>query len=326
MERKNITRALKYTLSVILAAVFVWLAFRKVDWAAFLGGLQQTRWGFVVLFFAAALTALLFRTLRWKAILGALDKSIRPVTVWDANNVGNLANVVLPGSGELVRCGYVTSPKARYDKVLGTVILERVWDILAIACLLAGALIGGRDRLEGFFRENFWEPLRGAPGLSLWWIAALSVALVALCIWAVYHFRSGNRICGKIAGAVSGILKGFASFGRMEHKWLFALYTALIWLMYVCMGWSILKAMPDLSGLGFTDALLISAVGNIASVIPVPGGIGAYHYLVALTLSSLYGAGWDCGILYATLNHELHTVLIIALGVLSYFAMQMRKK
>ena len=57
--------------------------------------------------------------------------------------------------------------------------------------------------------------------------------------------------------------------------------------MYLLMCYSILKAVPALSGLGLEDALFFTAVGNIASVIPVPGGIGAYHYLVALSVSTL---------------------------------------
>lgn len=86
------------------------------------------------------------------------------------------------------------------------------------------------------------------------------------------------------------------------------------------------KAVPNLSHLGFADAIFVSAIGNIASVIPVPGGIGAYHYLAALCLQSIYGTPWDIGILFATLNHELHAVLVAVLGALSYASATIRKK
>ena len=96
--------------------------------------------------------------------------------------------------------------------------------------------------------------------------------------------------------------------------------------MYVLMSWAGLKALPMLDSLTIADALFISAVGNIASVIPVPGGIGAYHYLIALTLQSLYGATWDTGILYATLCHETHAILIIVLGISSYIRITLAKR
>lgn len=322
MESKA-PKAIKYTLSFLLAAVFIWFAFRKVDWRAFLDGLAQTRWIWVPLFFAASVGALIFRALRWKMLLKPLDPEIRTSLLWDASNVGNLANSVLPGTGEFVRCGYVCG-HCGYDKALGTAVMERLWDFLAIGLLFILALLLGRERFGAFFQEHILQPLAGS-GASLWWIAVLAIVLIAGTILAVYKFKDRNRICGKISGIVSGLWHGMGSISRMERKWAFALCTAGIWTMYVLMCWCILKAVPALSGLGMTDALFISAVGNIASVIPVPGGMGAYHYLIALTLSSIYGASWDTGILFATLNHELHLLLVIVLGAASYICVSIKR-
>ena len=96
--------------------------------------------------------------------------------------------------------------------------------------------------------------------------------------------------------------------------------------MYMLMCYFVFRAVPALSHLTLLDALFISSVGNIASVIPVPGGIGAYHYLVALALQSLYGASWETGILAATLNHELHAIIILLVGALSYAGLTVRRK
>ena len=112
----------------------------------------------------------------------------------------------------------------------------------------------------------------------------------------------------------------------MERKGLFLLYTFGIWLMYLLMCFCILKALPELSHLGLEDALFFTAVGNIAAVIPLPGGIGAYHYLVALSVSSLYGGSWETGLLFATLQHELHSVLLLVLGVFSYAGLTLRSR
>lgn len=322
---KKAKSAVKYTLSFLLAAVFIWFAFRKVDWQAFLSGLTQTRWIWVPAFFAASVGALMFRALRWKLLLRPLDPDARALRLWDANNVGNIANAVLPGTGEFVRCGYV-SGKAGYDKVLGTAVMERLWDFLAVGLLFVLALLLGKDRFGTFFQEQIVQPLAGRSEISLWWVALLLVAAMAAALWAVFRFKERSRLCGKVAGIVSGLWNGMGSISRMEHKWAFALCTAAIWTMYVLMSWCILKAVPALEGLGFVDALFISAVGNIASVIPVPGGMGAYHYLVALTLSSIYGASWDTGVLFATLNHELHLLLVIVLGAISYGVLTVKKK
>lgn len=321
--KKNI---LKYAVSFILAGVLVFFAFRGVDWSAFWGGLGRTRLFWLGMFVVFSLLALVFREERWRAIIKPIDAEAARLDIWDATNVGNLVNVVLPGAGEFVRCGYITRRKMTYDKALGTIVCERVCDFVAIAMLFAIALVTGWGKFGDFFMEQIWLPLTGRLGFSLWWLFAGVLLVVAALIWCIFHWSGSNKICGKIAGWIRGLGAGFASITKMKHKWLFLLYTVLIWTMYVLMSWAGFKALPPLSGLGISDALFISAVGNIASVIPVPGGIGAYHYLVKTTLETLFGAPENMGLVYAVLCHESHAILIIILGVISYIRLTLRKK
>lgn len=308
---------IKYVLSAALAGVLLWLALRSVDWKAFLEGLRQTRWVYLLPFLAASVGALAFRALRWRLLLRSSGFKTSWLLAWDANNVGNLANIALPGSGEFLRSGYV-SGKDGYGRVLGTVLMERVWDFLAIALMTVLALVLDRHKFGPFFAEQVWAPLSGKTDFPLWWVAVLLVALLALFFRAVFHFRSRNRLAGKIADGLASVGRGFSSFLQMRQKGLFLFYTVGIWMMYLLMCLFILRAIPELAGLSLTDALFFTCVGNLASVIPVPGGIGAYHYLMALSVSTLYGMSWETGILFATLQHELHAVLVLILGILSY--------
>jgi len=324
MKRKA-ADIIKYVLSLALAVFLVWYAFRSVDWKAFGEGLKMTRWIYLIPFFVASIGALVFRAFRWRALLRSSGHPVSYLTVWDANNVGNLANVAIPGAGELLRCGYVTG-KSGYGNVFGTVVMERVWDILAIILMIAAALFLDRGKFGPFFHDQVWTPLSNSLNFSLWWLLVLLVVLIALFIWAVFHFRSKSRFFQKIADAFSSVATGFASFRQMKRKWLFLLYTVGIWTMYLLMCYSILKAVPELASLGLEDALFFTAVGNLASVIPVPGGIGAYHYLVAVSASTIFGATWETGLLFATLQHELHAILVLLLGALSYIGLSVRKK
>ena len=324
--KKKAANIIKYTLTTALAVVLVWFAFRGVDWKAFWAGLQQTRWIWIVLYFVAAILALVFREERWSALMRPLDPEIRRLSVWDAINVGNLVNVVLPGAGEFVRCGYVTSKRMGYDKTLGTLVCERLCDVVAVIVLIILSLVLKQESFGPFFAENVWAPLSGRLGGSLVWLLVAVAALLVVFFWAVFRFRGRIRFFGRIADSLQGLGTGLASIGRMKRRWTFLLSTVGIWAMYVLMMWCTIRALPMLDTLGLVDALFLSAVGNLASVIPVPGGIGAYHYLVALSLQSLYGASWDTGILTATLGHEAHAILIIFLGVISYIRFSLRKK
>lgn len=339
-------KILKIALSFALAGVFVFFAFRGIDWASFAQDIRQTRWIWVLAFCVVSVGALIFRMLRWQALLrplhsgadaaesgsggsaaGAADGAggkVSALRVWDANNVGNIVNVVIPGSGEFVRCGYMTSGRASYDKVLGTVVTERICDVLAIVLLMAIAILCGSEQMKQFFRTNIAGAAAGQ--LSLLWVLAGVLLLLAAGIWALWHFRERNAFCGKIADKLKGFAGGMTSFVRMRKKWLFIIYTIGIWTMYVLMSYSIIKAMPELSHLGAADALFLCAIGNFASVIPVPGGIGAYHYLVALSLSGIYGVSWETGLLNATLNHELHAILILLLGAVSYISLTLQNR
>jgi uncharacterized protein (TIRG00374 family) len=323
---KKAANIVKYTLSTILAGVLVWFAFRGVDWKAFWEGLQQTRWGWVALYFAAAVLALVFRTERWYALIKPLDPQVRRLPVWDALNVGNLVSVVLPGAGELVRCGYVSSRRMSFDRSLGTIVYERVFDVLAVAVILVAALALKWDTFAPFFAQNIWGPFYARLGGSAVWILVGIALLIVGFFAAVYFLRNRVRFFRRIADTLKGLATGFASVAKMESKWAFLLSTVGIWAMYIAMMWCTIRALPQLDVLGTIDAVFLSAVGNIASVIPVPGGIGAYHYLVALSVESLYGASWETGILLATLGHEAHAILIIVLGVISYVNLSLRKR
>lgn len=339
-------KILKIALSFALAGVFVFFAFRGIDWASFAQDIRQTRWIWVLAFCVVSVGALIFRMLRWQALLRPLHSGadaaesgsggsaadgadgaggkVSALRVWDANNVGNIVNVVIPGSGEFVRCGYMTGGRASYDKVLGTVVTERICDVLAIVLLMAIAILCGSEQMKQFFRNNIAGAAAGQ--LSLLWVLAGVLLLLAAGVWALWHFRERNAFCGKIADKLKGFAGGMTSFVRMRKKWLFIIYTIGIWTMYVLMSYSIIKAMPELSHLGAADALFLCAIGNFASVIPVPGGIGAYHYLVALSLSGIYGVSWETGLLNATLNHELHAILILLLGAVSYVSLTLQNR
>lgn len=321
---KKFWNVAKYVLSLALAVLLVWLVVRKIDWKSFLEGLRNTRWVYMLGFTAAAVFALVFRALRWNQLLKPLDGATSFMDCWDANNIGNLGSLVIPGSCEPIRAGLITSKKLPFQTVFGTMIMERAWDFLYIFLTIVIALVLKLDTFGGFVSDNIIKPI--VSSTAVWLILTAAVILVAAFIWACFRYRTKVRFFDRIATLIEGVVQGFRSFGKMKNKLPYIIYTTMIWVMYMFMCYFCLKAIPELSGLDVADALFLSAIGNVASVIPVPGGIGAYHYLVMLCISSLYGFSNETGLLFATLNHEGHAVIILALGIISYLARMIRKK
>lgn len=321
---------MKYAVSASLAFVLLYFSFRDVEWADFMEGLKSCRWEFILLSMAAGSFAFWLRAVRWRKLLLPIDSSITRITAFNGINIGNISNFVFPRIGEFIRCGVITrrsepvSPddpehkKASYDKVLGTVVLERSWELLVMLLLLAVVVVGGFNRFGGFFVEQIWTPMAQRLDFSIWWIVAvLTLAGVAGCL-ALWRYRDTNPVFSKVWGIFRGILQGFASCMKMDRKWMFFAYTAFIWMTYWLMAASTVWAAPFLSDLDLIDALFLSLVGGLGFAVPVPGGIGAFHFIISLALSGIYGIPAELGIIYATLSHTSQAITQIFFGAGSY--------
>lgn len=319
---KKISQAIKYILSIAVAAVLLYFSFREVRWEDFIEGLRTCRWEFIALSMVAGVAAFWFRGQRWRQLLLPIDPSTRRITTFNAVNIGYIANFVFPRIGEFVRCGVVTRRStgklASYDKVLGTVVLERGWDMLSMLILLAVLLAARWEKFGGFFMKEMWEPLSARISFSLWWIVIPLVAICAGSIYAVWKLREKNGICAKIWHLCTGLAQGFSSCFRMEGKWKFFLSTAVIWGLYWLMAASTMWAIPVLDGLNMIDALFLSLAGSLGWLVPVPGGFGAFHFVVSMALQAIYGIPFEVGIIFATLSHESQAVTMALFGGASY--------
>ena len=324
--KDNIKKTLKYAASAALAILLLWVSFREVEWTEFWQQLKACRWEFIILSMASGSFAFWLRAIRWRQLLLPIDSTISRTTAFNGVNIGNISNFLFPRIGEFIRCGVITRrSKATYDKVLGTVVLERSWELLVMLLLLAVVVLGGFDRFGGFFMDQIWAPMSERLDFSIWWIVALLAVAGAAALWALWRFRDSNAFCSKVWGIFRGILQGFSSCLRMDRKWLFFAYTAFIWCTYWLMAASIMWAAPFLDGLGLIDALFLSLVGGLGFAVPVPGGIGAFHFIISLALSAVYGIPMEMGIIYATLSHTSQAITQILFGLGSYTCESLKK-
>ena len=335
--KTSIKKILKYTASAALAVLLLWVSFREVEWSGFMEGLKSCRWEFIVISMVAGSFAFWLRAIRWRLLLLPIDDSISRLTTFNGVNIGNISNFIFPRIGEFIRCGVITRrsapvdpahpehKKASYDKVLGTVVLERGWELLVMLMILGVVVVGGFSRFGGFFVEQILEPMAQKFNFSVWWLVAILISAALAAAWLIWHFRERNALCSKVWGIIRGLMQGFSSCLRMERKWLFFAYTACIWGMYWLMAASTMWAAPFLDHLDLIDALFLSLVGGLGFAVPVPGGIGAFHFIISLALSAVYGVSPEMGIIYATLSHTSQAITQIFFGLTSYASESLRK-
>lgn len=315
---ERLKKIFRYILSASLAVVLLWFSFRDVEWADFWESLKACRWEFIVLSMLAGTFAFFLRALRWRQLLLPIDPETSLITTFNGVNIGNISNFVFPRIGEFVRCGVITRrTTVTYDKVLGTVVLERGWELLVMLMMLAVVVIAGFRRFGTFFIDQIWMPM--SQKFNMWWVMTIVLALTAGMLYLIWRYRESNAFCGKVWGIFRGLAQGFSSCLRMERKWMFFAYTAFIWLTYWFMSACTVWAAPFLSGLDLVDALFLSLAGGLGFAVPVPGGIGAFHFIISLALSTIYGVPMETGIIYATISHTSQAITQIFCGLCSYF-------
>lgn len=305
----------KWSLSVLAAAVLLWFTFRGVKWSDFVSLLGKCRWAMVALSMLAGAVAMILRALRWRLLLLQTDARASRLKCIDGVNIGKLADFVFPHLGEIVRCGYVTSPRLKFDMALGTVVMERAWDLLVLVLLCGCTLALKWGQFGDFVTQKILAPSAG--GLHRWLVWGVLGAL-ALIVLLVAFVPAVRRF-------FAGIWQGIKSCLRMRRKWEFLAYTVALWGMYLMMSLLVIWALPMDYGLGVADALFVMLVGSVAGIVPVPGGFGAFHYMVALALSTVYGIPFDTGIVFATLSHESQAVTMALCGAVSYVIETVRR-
>jgi uncharacterized protein (TIRG00374 family) len=333
----KVKKILKYVLSFALAGGLIAYSCSKVDWSSFAKAMESCNWAYILLALLAGFVAMYFRALRWRLTIKPIAPSIKRMTAFHGVNIGNLSNMAVPYSGELVRCGVITSGTgAPYDQVLGTVALDRVWDLVSMFAtfLLILLLGGGRfgEFIAGWVRDSF-----NASFLLI--IAVLLVAGGAFVAAVALLRKRDNgigRLCARIYKLLLGMWQGFGSCIRMKGKWLFVFYTIVIWGMYWLQSVCTINALGGVfSGLGLTDALCLTLIGSLASVLPAPGGFGTFHAIIQFALSSVYFQGImaidkvaadSYGMTYAIMAHETQAVGFIILGVFSLILLSVNKK
>jgi Predicted integral membrane protein len=309
---------MKYILLLGVAGVLLWFSFRGVSWSEFKEGLLATDYRWIVLSMVIGILAFWLRALRWRLILLPLDASVKRIDTWNGVNIGYLTNFAVPRAGELARCGVITAKrKMPFETVAGTVVLERSIDIVTLLIASLLIFIFQWDRFGSFINREIISSLGARFSGSLIWVAMAIASAFVIFFYIVYKYRQSNPLFIKISKIAKGVISGIVSGFRMPQKWLFLFYTLAVWVCYWLMSYTTILAFPAVFGFDMSDALFLAVIGSFGWVIPVQGGIGAYHFIISLALTSIYGISQTTGMVFATISHESQALTMVICGVIA---------
>ena len=308
-------------ISIAVGALFVWLAVRGVNWAEVLDAFSRVNPLILVAYFLVACAIEALRIVRWGILLKPLGR-VPALRLFTAGAVGFMALMLLPlRLGEFARPILVAERgKIRISAALATVVVERVFDALAMTSLLVVLLF--------FLQDRILVPVQ----LQTWSYVILAVFLLLLGFLALAYRRQeatvawfrrllgrmSQRVADRLASVLHSFIDGLKALLNARLLLGFLLMTVVYWVVSGAGMIYLFGAFDELSHLGWVEGFTVLAVLCVGLIIPAgPGMIGNFHYFVKLGLSLFVAeaALGSVGVAYAIVIHGIQLGQQVLVGI-----------
>lgn len=319
MSKKNLIR---WGFIFILTVVFVYFFAKNIDWNKFLAGLTRVNpWLFGLLVILAPMH-LVTRSLRWHFLIKPEKAHPRFYNLFAANAVGFTVSLLLPGRlGEIAKPLYLAQKEnIRKGFALGTVVVERIFDMLTMCTLLGLFLI-----IRPFFSSASLS--EGAlKSLRFWGFVGVAFALSLLAVVLGLHFFRDKTVRfinfflkplpakwrAKIDSLMEEFIEGLEFFHNLRDLLTIIALSFVVWLGFVTYYWIFMHAY----GVAAPYYLVIPYVflNMVGASIPTPGMVGGFDYFSKLGITTLYGvAATQAGIMTLVV-HAVQFVMTCLVG------------
>jgi uncharacterized protein (TIRG00374 family) len=329
--------ALRYIISLGLAGGLIWFVFKDINLADMLSRFAQADWRWIALSSFLLLCAHVTRAWRWGMLMEPLGYKPKLFNSSISVLTGYFANYIVPRMGEVTRCGTLYRlEKIPVNLSFGTVVAERIFDVIILLGLIGLNFVLEFDRLSSFFTDIFQSKIQGngqatsGPGVILILAGVVLLTIIVAAIVILKNDSLKNRILQnpivqKITAFLTGMLEGLLSVRKLKNPGLFFLSTAIIWICYYLVSYVLFFCIPETSQLGVLAGLTLLVVGSIGMAAPTQGGIGAYHLLVG-SVMILYGLTQKDGITLATFIHGTQMLFMLVVGALAFLYVLIQNK
>ncbi len=319
---------LRFIIFIGIGIFFIYWFLLKLDpaqkqeiWHSF----TTANYSWVAVGMAVCLLSHLARALRWRLLYAPLGQEPGLSNTFGAVVVAYMANLAFPRLGEVMRCAVLrTDDKIPMEKSLGTVITERLIDILCFGIIVLIGLAAVYDKLKDWLYDTIMESGKFDPHLLVW---VAGIGVVAAVLGVIFYFRYYHKLLHyPLFQKIDKLLKGFAGGIKSilhlgpKKSLLFVFYSALIYLLYIAGGLIIFRAFPETSHLGMEAAFMLYLFGSIGMTFS-QGGIGVYPVLVAQALiiySIPSSVSTACG--WLLWGSQQAIVIAVGMAFLIYFS------
>ncbi len=285
----------------------------KITKEHFISSFRNVNYLWILLSFIVAFLSHLSRAYRWKYLLEPLGLKPKLSLMYHSVMIGYIINLTIPRSGELARAAYFSKyQNSSSEKVFGTIIVERVIDLLMFGLIFIIALFLQSDQ------ETFNQLRQTESGGLPNWLLPTFITLFILIFGLVIFIP---KIRNKLSKFLKGILEGCMTILKLKQKVAFIFHTFLIWFAYILMLWLTALAIPEMA-FAQISAIFACFVAGTFAIGATPGGIGLYPIMISSVLISLYGYSSEVANSFGILMWTTQTALMIFLGVYSLIAIK----
>jgi len=312
---------LQYLLFLGIGLFLVWWSLQQIPtdkWEEFKNSLKTANYWLMlpVLFILSGSHVL--RSMRWKILMKPMGYEPRLPNVFFAVMIGYLANLAIPRLGEVLKCTILARyEKIPADKLIGTILIERAFDVIFLGIVFLLAFILQYDLIGEFAVEQAKELLTGKSGQFSFTKMAIVILVVGASIFILkklFQYFNHLSIIVAIKKIIRGIWEGLSSIKNLQQKKRFIVYSISIWLLYIVGTWVGLLATSGSAHLGLPTAISALAFASIGMII-TPGGIGAYAFFLAKVLEK-NGVSFEIGFANGTLQWFAQFLIVLIIGFL----------
>ncbi|MCK9208770.1 MAG: flippase-like domain-containing protein [Salinivirgaceae bacterium] len=321
MDRfKNIAKYLFFFAVGIF--LFAWV-YREYDLTGFVATLKELKWGWVFLSLLLALLSHFVRAIRWNMLIEPLGYKARLSNTFSSVLVLYATNLVIPRGGELARCTVLSRyEKIPFGKLVGTVVTERTTDTLFLLILVFSTIFSQIGVFEQFMINNPQFGNNFGFLFSAWfWILGFIIGMASLV--GLYKFRHRLKqisFIGKLYDLLFNFFEGIKSIKKLKHPGWFIFLSILIYVLYFFMMYVVFFSYAPTNHVPAIAGLTAFIMGGLAMLMPVQGGIGAWHFMVIETLA-IYGLAENYGKNFALISHTSMNLMLLIAGAIAFIAL-----
>lgn len=309
---KELKKILKIILPIALGVFLVWYSYRitsEEDRTQIIRYIKEADLFWVGLSVFIGILSHISRAIRWNYLLEPMGYKPKVSNNIFIILIAYFANLGIPRSGEVLRAtALATYEDVPFQKGFGTIVTERVVDLLMLLLIILMALFSQTDIILAFLNEK-------GVGFSATLIF-LCVGFIGLLFIMGFLRRSNSRFAIKLRDFIKGLLDGVLSIFKMKKKWAFVLHTFFIWGAYVLMFWVIKYTVPETIDLSFGQ-LLVAFVGGAFAMSTTNGGIGLYPIAVSKSLA-IFGISAVSGNAFGWIMWIAQTLMVVVFGAISF--------